>query len=234
MKRLSYWALMNPWKSQTILVCCHLLVAALAIYTGVLLFSYDIIVPTSVLYAGEALFFTLLICYPIRRARHKFWKTNFVRQKLMDVGFVLSYILMAVTITNTDARLAASETDDAPFTTAIVLKENAKPAPIDAPKSAVLSRKEIRKQFKSWVLSMKSEAKTDKSTRRAVNGIIFLMIILMLAIAALACSISCSNSSGWAILVLLGGWAIILLLGIGAIRKIKGKKAANYQPMPNG
>ena len=88
MKRLSYWALMNPWKSQTILVCCHLFIAALAIYTGVLLFSYDIIVPTSVLYAGEALFFTLLIGYPIRRARHKFWKTNFVRQKLMDVGFV--------------------------------------------------------------------------------------------------------------------------------------------------
>ena len=58
MKRLSYWALMNPWTSQSILVCCHLLVAALAIYTGVLLFSYDIIVPTSILYAGEALFFT--------------------------------------------------------------------------------------------------------------------------------------------------------------------------------
>ena len=234
MKRLSYWALMNPWKSQTILVCCHLFVAALAIYTGVLLFSYDIIVPTSVLYAGEALFFTLLIGYPIRRARHKFWKTNFVRQKLMDVGFVLSYILMAVTITNTDARLAENDTENTPFVTAIVLRENAKPMTIDAPKASVFSKKELRKQFKSWVSSMKSEAKTDKEVRRAVIGIIILMILLMLIIAALACSISCSNSGAGATLVLLGGWAIILLLGIGAIRKIKGKKAANYQPMPNG
>jgi hypothetical protein len=232
MKKLSFWALMNPWKSQSLLVLCHLLLAGLAIYTGVLLFTMDVIVPKPFFYGGEILFFILLIAYPIRRARYKFWKTNFVRQKVMDVGMVFSYMLMVVSLANTDARLAWNDAEDAPFVQQITAKENIKPAVAAAAEAPVLSRKALRQQFKSFVKSMKSRSDTPASNAGGIALIILFMIVLMYLVAALACSVSCSGNGTGATLLLIGGWAAVIILGVYLIRQSKGKRKANYQPTP--
>ena len=231
MKRISYWAIMNPWTSQTILVCCHLLLAVLAIYAGVLLFSHDIIIPKTFFYVGEILFFILLISYPIRRARYKFWKMNYEKQKWMDAGLVLSYLLMAVTITNTDSKLAYNEDARTPFVTTIAMKENLQQTD-NASNHFVLNKKELKKQFKSWVTSMKDTAASDENFGGKVGLTILLMGILMLLVVGLACGIGCSGSDALALVVLLAGWTLILVLGIQYIRKVKGKKKSTYEPMP--
>jgi tetrahydromethanopterin S-methyltransferase subunit F len=232
MKKLSFWALMNPWKSQSLLVLCHLLLAGLAIYMGVLLFANDVIVPKPFFYGGEILFFILLIAYPIRRARYKFWKTNFVRQKVMDVGMVFSYLLIVVTLANTDAHLAWNDTSDAPFVQQIAAKENVKPAVAAEAQAPVLSRKALRQQFKSFVKSMKAKSDTSASNAGGIALTIFFMILLMIIVAALACGVGCSGNGTTATLLLIGGWALVITLGVYLIRQSKGKRKANYQPTP--
>ena len=236
MKNLSYWALMNPWKSQTLVVCCQLVLTILAIYTGVWLFAHDVFVPKMVFYVGEILFFAVLIAYPIRRARHRFWKTNFVKQKMMDVAFGVSYVLMAVTMTNGNADSVWNEPTESTFITQIALRENVNPTMVNVPKStvagaskpSVFSRKDIRKQFKSFVSEMKNK---PSSNGGKIAGIIALMVLFILMIAVLSCSVSCSGGNGGLLLGI--GTVLILILGISAIRKLKGKKPSNYEPMPS-
>ena len=232
MKRISYWALLNPWKSQSILILCHLLLAVLAIYGGVLLFAHDILLPKALIYVGEALFFVLLLCYPIRRARYRFWKTNYVKQKAMDAGFVLSYLLMAVTLTNESAKIAWNDTSDTPTAGFIALRENVRPIVTVTPKTSALSKKVLRQQFKSWVTDMKANAKNDDYTTSKIVGVVVAMLLATFLILVLACAIACSGSGGLAIFVLLSGFTMILAVGITSIRKHVLRKKANYQPIP--
>ena len=232
MKKISYWAILNPWKSQSILVFCHLMLAVVAIYGGVLLFAHDILLPQALIYIGEALFFILLICYPIRRARYRFWKTNFARQKMMDAGFVLSYLLMAVTLTNENANFAWHDTSDAPTVGFIAMKENVRPTVAAAPKTNVLSKKILRQQFKSWVTDMKANAKNDDYTTSKIVGVVVAMLLATFLILVLACAVACSGSGGLAIFILLSGFTMILAIGITSIRGHVLRKKANYQPTP--
>jgi hypothetical protein len=235
MKNLSYWALMNPWKSQTILVICQLLLAVLAIYSGVWLFVHDIIVPKPVFYIGEILFFIALILYPIRRARYKFWKPNFVRQKVMDGFLIMSYMLIVVSFSNTDAKLAWNDTADAPYVEQIAMKENVKPMAEKVEKTPVLSRKALRKAFKSFVIGMKAQAAGSKvyDDQPQISGIVALMILLELGVLILSCGIACSGNGTLGAIAAIGGSIAIIALGIYLVREAKGKRKSNYEPDPS-
>jgi hypothetical protein len=234
MKNLSFWALMNPWKSQTILVICQLLLAVLAIYSGVWLFAHDIIVPKPFFYLGEILFFTALILYPIRRARYKFWKTNFVRQKIMDGLLIMSYMLIVVSFSNTDANLAWNDNADAPYVEQIAMRENAHPVAENVEKAPVMSRKALRRAFKSFVIGMKAQATSSggKNDVASVSVIILLMILLEFLVLVLSCAIGCSGSGTFGAIAAIGGTIAVIALGTYLIREAKGKRKSNYQPAP--
>jgi hypothetical protein len=234
MKNLSYWALMNPWKSQTLLVICHLCLAVLAIYSGVWLFAHDISVPKPVFYLGEILFFTALVLYPIRRARYKFWKANFVRQKIMDGFMVMSYVLMVVSISNTDAKLAWCDNADAPYVEQIAMRENVKPMAENAEKTPTLSRKALRREFKSFVTRMKASAASSEGNGDGgkIAGIIFLMLILESVVLVLSCAIGCSGGGAFGAIAAIGGTIAVVAFGSYLVRQIKGKRKSNYQPTP--
>ena len=230
MKKISYWGLMNPLKAQIVLAFCHLFLAVLAIYSGVLLFSLDIIVPKGFLYFGEALFIGLAIVYPIRRARYRFWKITFAKQKLMNVGLAFSYLFMVITFANTDARLAWHEEETVPSVITTSMKENSRPTTINAPKTSVLSKKELRKQFKTWVTNMKEKSKTG--TINEAVGVILLILLTIVLVAALGCTLSCSGTGNIGTF-LIAGLLFALIIGcILGIRKIVLRKPNNYQPMP--
>ena len=232
MKKIAYWALLNPWKSQFILVLCHLMLAVVAIYGGVLLFAHDILLPKALIYVGEALFFVLLIGYPVRRARYRFWKTNYVKQKVMDAGFVLSYLLMAVTLTNESAKIVWNDTSDTPTVGFIAMKENVHPTIAAAPKANVLSKKAIRQQFKTWVKSMKAKGETGDLVGEAIT-VMLLLVLLTFAIVALACTIVCASSATLGFFALVAFELFIVILLIMGVKHAVIKRKANYKPAPS-
>ena len=229
MKRISYWALLNPWKSQSILILCHLMLAVVAIYGGVLLFAHDVLLPKTLIYVGEALFFILLLCYPIRRARYRFWKTSYVKQKAMDAGLVLSYLLMTVTLTNESAKIAWHDTSDVPTVRFIAMKETV----AAAPKTNVLSKKVLRQQFKSWVKNMKVKGETGDLVGEAII-VMLLLILLTFALLALACTIACASSTTLSFFALVAFELFIVVLLIMGIKNALIKRKANYKPTPKG
>ena len=233
MKQISYWSLLNPWKAQTILLCCHLLSAVLAIYAGVWLFAHNILLPKAFLYVGEILFLGIVVCYPVRRSRFRFWKTTYLKQKSLDTGFVLCYLLMAATVSNTDAQLAWNDTTDAPTLTLISMKENPHSTANAASKPNVLSKKVLRQQFKSWVVSMKAKGETADLVGEAI-AVILLLVLFIIVIAALACTIACSSSMGLGFFALIAFELLILVLLIMGIKNALIKRKANYKPAPNG
>lgn len=229
MKQLSFWALMNPYKAQFIITISQLILTAIAIYSGIWLFSQDIILPNLVFYTGLTLFFIAFACYPIRRARYAFWKNTFTKQKTMDALLLVSYLLTAVTVSNRDANIAWKATDNQNRKIQIVLKNEAKETP-----KQLNFKENLKKKYAKFVIQQKISKKPSKtSTILGTIVTIIVAILLMALVAGLSCSISCSGSNTGGLIVLIGGWALILVGAISTIRTLMGKKKNNYQPMPD-
>lgn len=234
MKTLSYWALLNPKKTIAILSVLHLLTAILAIYLGVLLFAEGILLSKSLIYVGLILFFLVQIFYPIRHARHKLWKANYARQKVMDVILVGAYLLAVTANTNIEAHAALKVTGNPPGFAKQIVYNPVVEESNEAAKNSFWKnnkhQKKLKKQFKKFVTEVRKQAGNSDYTKEKVVGIVLLMIILMLLVAALACMLGASDMGGVAAVVLVGGWVLVLVLGVKLIRKLKGEKPNNYEP----
>jgi hypothetical protein len=226
MKQLSFWALMNPYKAQFIITISQLFLTAIAIYSGIWLFSQDIILPNLVFYTGLTLFFIAFACYPIRRARYAFWKNTFTKQKTMDAILLGSYLLTAVTVSNRDANIAWKATDSQSRKMQIVLKNEVK----EAPQQLTFKEKLIKKYVKFVVTQKITQTRPNAG---ATIAIFLLAVVLMFGVAILACGLSCSGSNTAGLVLLIGGWALILLGSISALRELRLKRKNNYQPMPD-
>lgn len=237
MKQLSYWALLNPVKAQIIIILCQLLLAALAFYSGLLLFREDVFVPKPVLYLGLALFLTGLALYPIRRARYKFWKYNYTRQKLMDAFLVLGFVLMAVTVTNNDAHAVWRDTTTG-FEARQTMLESGRRMNAHDLKAKGWSFREmqqtLKSRYKSFLAKVRQAPGEQMTEKGKVALVVFLMVLLMLALVVLACAVACSGGDGWGLVIWLGGWALVLIIGISTIRKIRGQRPNRYKPMDMG
>jgi hypothetical protein len=235
MKKISFWALFNPKKTIAILIVLHTFLAVLAFNLGVLLFAEDILLPRSLIYGSIVLYLVALLLYPIRRARNKFWKSNYVRQKILDVTIVTA-CLVAITInTNIEANAAWSAGEDpAGFVQTIVYKH--KPTVTEKPiggsfksfwKNKIEQRKQrklLKKKFRKFVKKIKN----DNSGK--IAGVLLLMTLGILAIAMIACMLFASEASLLGFLVLFGGWTLVLVFGIKSIRRLRGEKSKNYKP----
>jgi arginine exporter protein ArgO len=229
MKSISIWAYCNPFKSQLIIAVCQLTLTVLAVYGGIWLFARGVELPGVMYYTGLTLFFLALVLYPVRRARFRFWKMNYARQKTIDAVLLVSYLLAAVSISNFDAHsawLEASAGTSAfaqPRPTSLAdpaaVHYNAAP---EKPWSRRELKRALRQQYKQFV-SEKRRQSDDGSTGLIV-AIVVLMLALMVAVFFLSCSISCSGANVLGLVVLIGGWALILTLGILAIRNIVRKR----------
>jgi hypothetical protein len=241
MKNISYWALLNPVKSIVLIVLCQTLLAATAIYIGVWLFVQDVILPRSVIHVGLALFFLVLLFYPIRRARHKIWKYDFMKQKSMDALFVCSFMMITIATSNSDANAALHSKDEYPHAVLTTLKNKQSAETSDPAINKEWSRKKIRRKirkklksrFKKFVSEMKAAAKEQPDNKGKIVGMIVLTIVLMLLVVGLSCAAGCSGGGAFAAIVVLAvGWALALWLGISVIRRLKGKRKTKYEPMP--
>lgn len=234
MKQISYWALLNPVKAQIIITVCQTLLAFLGIYSGIWLFAQDVFVPEPVFYAGLTLFFTALALYPIRRARHKFWKFNYGKQKLMDTLLVLSFLPMVITVSNHDAHAVWRDAGGRGQAQPVMLKADRKMTVSDVQKKGWRFkelRKELKSRYRQNVSNVRQHAKAPMDDGGKVALVILLMIVLMAVVALLACAVACSGAEAGGVVIWVLGWAAVLILGVLWIRKIKGQRRGNYQPM---
>lgn len=227
MKNISLWALTNPWKAQIIISVIQIILAFLAIYSGVWLFAHDIIIPNVFTKIGLGLGFVALFLYPIRRSKYKIWKMSFVKQKSMDALMLFAYMLVVISISNSDARSAWNESVDDQFSQTIVYKkDNVNPQAnkkLNRQEKRSI-RKKVRKQFKQFVKKMKQKAKGDKKTGNKIFGVVLLIAALMVLVAFLACSVACSGANAAGLIILIGGWILAIVLGVHLIKKVKGGK----------
>ena len=234
MKHLSYWAYLNPVKSQIIIALSHIMLGALAIYFGVWLFACDILLPKTLMYAGMTLFFIGFSFYPIRRARHKWWKFSYTKQKSMDALLVSGYMLMVITATNMEARAAWMNRPQEYRAQKVVMKLGAQHNSLTAKESGSWSPREINKtlkrKFRDFVSETRLEARNPDNNAGKIAGLVILMILLMLLVLVLACAVGCNGSGAGAFFIWIGGWTLILLLIIPAIRRLKGKRNTRYEP----
>ena len=236
MKKLSFWALLNPMKAQFIILICQVLLGILTFYSGVWLFAQGIIIPISVAYFGMVLFFVALICYPIRRAKYRFWKTSFVKQKAMDATLVLSFVMMNIQISNNEALLACREPSPTLKAVKVVMHERPKSIvadPIETMTPYTWSIESLHKKLKKELRTMKAYDESLFVTALKILGVILFMSMLFVAVLFLSCAIGCNIGNGILVnILLIGGTAAVLLGSIIWIRDIVLKRKDNYVPMP--
>lgn len=229
MQNLSYWGMMNPLKAQFIIVFAQILFCLLTTYSGIWLFTQDILLPNSLYYTGFGLFFITFALYPVKRSRFRFWKHTFTKQMGMSSLLMVSYLMIALTISNREARIASQTRTSAPQNVSIALKSGIQTALI-VPKMTLKAR--LKQKYATYVLKNMKNASMDTGSIVGIIAIVLLMILCLLGVAVLACNAACSGSSAMGTAILLGGVILVLAGGIAVIRSLL-KRPNNYQPMPN-
>ncbi len=226
LQKTSLWAFNHPRTARILIIFLNSTIAVLAWQTAIDLFAAGIKIPVAVYYAGIGLFLLCFACYPIRRARYRFWKPNYVRQKILDIGLILGYLMIVLTWTNVRAFQAYHHTEGAAQAEFIVL-QSGKIAEEPA-EEKVFSRKALRKEFKKYVRSQRQNG--DKVDVRNLAGKILGFLALVAVLAVLSCAIACSGFNGLAAAVLIGGTFLMFVLVFGIFRQTKGKKKKRYRP----
>jgi len=242
MKKISRWAKDHKWSARYIIIISHLILATLAVVTGVLLSSLNIAVSLSVLLFFIALYGIAFVLYPSRNKKKGFSDGNFyIRQKSCDFLLAASTFFMFVYMGNHPDRLFQY---GSPLNATVV---NNSSLPGD---SAVRSYKTIaafsaamknengntlrfKERKKLLKAQIKGIRKSDELSRGAKVALIVLSAIvalfLLYGVAALACSLSCNGSGAAALIVGIGGGALVIWLLFITIRSIMGGKRKNRE-----
>ncbi len=231
MQNISLWALLNPIKSRTILVFANLALMLIGIWMGIHLFSQDIHLPKYLILLGVVTFFVSWFLYPVRRAKYRFWKYNYVRHKMLDLAILCSGMLMVITMSNRDAHMASREVSTQANAVPVMLLSKERMASEMPDTGEKMSWRKLKKSLRSQYQAYIKEKKSG-SNENDTNFVILLTILglaLMAGIALLACHVSCSGSNVAGILILIGGWTIIISVYITILRNRKLKRKNNYQ-----
>jgi hypothetical protein len=241
MRKLSYWAKINPWKSRVLIILSHILLIFLGWYTGEGLAGLGIQMPAYWLYLFLVIFIIAAITYPLKKNKVFTGRRLFyLQQKTRDFLLAAATFCMIVSLTNEKENTfyVSQPAFAIPAASALVIKEKPTATEILASlkyrdKSTLtrmekrVLKQEFKKQLKNYVV-----AKIKGNKKESGNaGLIILAIIgaigLLSLVAALSCNLSCNGSDGAALAVLILGTAGIiwgLLAVIKAVKRGSGEK----------
>jgi hypothetical protein len=241
MRKLSYWAKMNPWKSRIIIILSHILLIFLGWYTGKGLVNLGVLMPAYWLYIFLLIFLIAAITYPSKKNKVFINKMKFYRQcKTRDFLLGATTFCMIVSLTNEKENTfyVSQPAFAIPAASALIKKEKPTATEILASlkyrdKSTLshtekrILKQEFKKQLKNYVVAKIKGNKKEGDQ----SGLIILAIIgaigLLSLVAAISCNLSCNGSEGAALaLGILGTAGIIwgLLAVIKAIKRGRREK----------
>ena len=235
MRKLSNWGAKQVISARFIIVTCHILLLAIAVFLGVFTYTINLELPAIITIALTNLFFIFYFLYPTRQKKSGFFRHSYLRQKSTDFLLALTYPLAIAAAINTFAFSPEPVLPPNPVRTVLIveritpessLKNNKKTLKAELKKTIQESKQKIKTELKA--LKAEYKAKKDKAGTTIVKILlilltIFLAIGLAYLVAALACSISCSGQGALAVAVLLLGLGGIIWLTVIAIKAIVRK-----------
>lgn len=241
MTQLSYWAKCHPRQARAIIVICHIVLIALAIYTGTALSGLSIHLPVSAAYAAAFAFFIAIFMYPRRgNPPARFNKRQrYTLHKSCDIVLALCSFIAVCLIANNwygDTRPLFAENAIAAAYTKAVAKPTAEEilASLKYRDKRSLTRQEKRilhHEFRKQLL-VYAKAKLRHDDEAAAKAVFIILSIigaigLTVLLGALACNIACNGSEAAAVILMIVGVTGIVFLLIGVINQIKKHKKSD-------
>jgi hypothetical protein len=236
MRKLSYWAKQNPWKSRIIIVTSHILLLLLGWFTGTLLSEAGISLPGILLLFFILYYLAAVFFYPAKKDKAAIGSYHYyIKQKASDFSLAAAAWGMIICIANNkNAPNEYFQNSLASSIETVIVK--AKPTAAEILESlkyrdkSTLTKEEKRILKKEFRLQLKKYAVAKVTGDKKAGddaGLIILAIVVAIGllglVGALACSISCNGSSGAAIIVALLGIAAVVVGLVAVIRSIKRK-----------
>jgi hypothetical protein len=241
MRRLSYWAKRNPWKSRIIIIISHLLLMLLGWYTGTAFFAMDISLPAYLLVFFILYYIAAVFMYPSKeekKLRNGRWL--YIKQKACDFSLAAAAYGMMVCISNKpggffqnfqtvsgSSIIKSSPLKEKPTATEILESLKYRDKSTLTHEEKRILKKEFKVQLKNYVVAKLKGNKGEGDNALLIILAIIAALGIVYLVAALSCSLSCNGNEGAAILVVILGIAAIglgLYFVIRAINRGSKKK----------
>jgi|GEM_PF-1531712 len=235
MTKLSGWARQHPVNARIIIAALHVILIALAAYTGTTFIQLGLKLQVFFFYAGVFLFLVSVFIYPFRG--QQYYNVNkkqlYIIRKSCD--FILgtcSFMLVCFVANRYAAKTGTLTEFAAVASSGTELKEKTTAATIlsslsyrDKSTLTKSEKKILRREFRSQ-LKAYTKAKLQKDEEQSARiALIILSIIgavgLTFLLAGLACSIACGGAEALAVLVFIAGLTGIIALLVFVLKKIK-------------
>jgi peptidoglycan biosynthesis protein MviN/MurJ (putative lipid II flippase) len=244
MRKLSYWAKRNPWKSRIIIIVSHLLLMLLGWYTGTSFFAMDISLPAYLFVFFILYYLAAVFIYPSKdEKKRNNRKWIYIKQKACDFSLAAAAYGMMVCISNqpgiffnnfqkVSGSLIINPSPVKVKPTAAEILESLKyrdKSKLTHEEKRIL-KKEFKVQLKNYVVAkLKGNKEGGDQTFLIILAIVAALGIAYL-LAALSCTLSCNGNEGAAVLVVILG---IIAIGLGLYFVIKAiNKGAKNKPEP--
>lgn len=229
MKRVSFWALHHKLAARIIITLIYILLNLLGLFFGDLLSSLNIFLAPSYYLIAVLLTLGGILLYPSKKRKHSY-KNFYFRQKFAD-GVLMTATFLFITYTGNSFDNTQSIISLRPALAISIVKPHASSAVIHdnsraAKKSAQLSKKENRKNLRSFIKEIRKKYKATSNSGKAflivlvVLGAIFLSFLML----GLACNIACSGSEALAYIVGAIGVGAVIFGAVKLIQRINRGK----------
>ncbi len=235
MKTVSYWAYRHVKSAWLLIACIKILLAALAYYTGVLLYKMEIILPPGIIYPTAMLILLVVIAvYPDRKKSTLSKKLFYARQKACDFMLPCCCCLVMITMVNNGHLVTGYRdvygVDIVKNKTAAEILTSGKTRDQLNRKEKKILKKEFYKQLKIYaVAKITGDEATSGKAVKVILAIVA-MVGLLYLLAALACNLSCSGSETAAALVAIIGITGVIFGFVLVMKRIhRGPKKINSE-----
>lgn len=230
--RASRWGKNHVSVARFLIVCSHLLLTALALWSGLVFAQHSITISNNVFLGALFFFMMALLLYPSKSKR------NFIQQykyqKSCDLVLVATTFLMILQVgnqfSNQDLPSISSFQNTVqasmlskPSDGSLTNKVTTPPHKLSWKEKIQLKKNLIRKYFEQ-----EKEYSDGEKVGYTILGILGATLLLFLVVI-LACNLSCSGAEGLAIMVAIVGTSGIIFLLALLFKELFGKKKSSHE-----
>lgn len=223
MKKLSFWASNNKWKSWVLIAFFYYLLIVAAMFLANAAFFAGVSLNLYWLFATIGIITIIFGFYPLKNTKaYTFKNRKRADFALVISGFFLTFSLFNVMISEYEVQPSRTN----PYAVQTILKPTA-----DFEQESTLTklRKRLKRRSYQRTQQFKAFWKAQNEGTQALLIILTILVAVLLffGVTALGCAVACSGSEALGAAIFIVGYAGIIIGSIFAIRAIvrKGKKS---------